>query len=234
MCVDPTLAILFLHALPLDGTMWRDQLNLFPAPTYAPTLYRNGPSIETWAQSALDEIRERNIIVIGCSIGGSCALEVAKLSPERVQSLVLVGTKAHKNSDHDFMGKALTLIETQGPNAAWEAYWQPLFSRSCDAEVLVAAKEVFSKRDKHELADGTMAFHTRPSRFDLLEHLPQKMVFVSGSEDVAPGPETTLKQAQLALRGSYHEIPNCGHYVPIEAPDAFNAILRQELKAHFC
>ncbi|MBX4910893.1 MULTISPECIES: hypothetical protein [Rhizobium] len=37
--VDSKLELLLLHALPLDGTMWAEQMELLPGATYAPTLY---------------------------------------------------------------------------------------------------------------------------------------------------------------------------------------------------
>ncbi|WP_431197808.1 alpha/beta fold hydrolase [Roseibium album] len=226
-------AILFLHALPLDGTMWLGQLDLFPTACYAPTLYRHGNWIENWATAALKEVHEEEIIVIGCSIGGSCALEIAKLAPHRVRAIVLAGTKAHKNPNPVFLEQAVNLIRTRGPNAAWNAFWKPLFSVSSNDDVVRAAKESFDKRSARELVDGTVAFHMRPSRRDLLESFPHRTVFISGSHDIAPGPELTFKQAQTARDGSCHVIPNCGHYAPLEATSAFNAILRQELLVHF-
>ena len=37
---------------------------------------------------------------------------------------------------------------------------------------------------------------------------------------------------KLAQHGSLDVIPECGHYVPIEQPEALNAILRGVIAAH--
>jgi hypothetical protein len=53
---NPTIRkpeLLLLHALPLDGTMWANQMGLLPGATYAPTLYPFGDCIEDWAAKAL-------------------------------------------------------------------------------------------------------------------------------------------------------------------------------------
>jgi len=47
------LELLLLHALPLDGSMWSSQLDIFPGATYAPTLYGFGDRVEDWAAEAL-------------------------------------------------------------------------------------------------------------------------------------------------------------------------------------
>jgi hypothetical protein len=39
------LALLFLHTLPLDGTMWSAQAGLAAGCTYMPTLYGRGATV---------------------------------------------------------------------------------------------------------------------------------------------------------------------------------------------
>jgi pimeloyl-ACP methyl ester carboxylesterase len=224
---------MFLHALPLDGSMWRNQLDLFPAATYAPTLYHCGPSIQDWAAEALNLVKEEKVIVVGCSIGGSCALEIAKMAPERVESIVLMGTKAQRNASPEFLASALGLFNSKGKRAAWDTYWKPLFSRNHSRSALEAAKEAFDRRTIDDLTAGTKAFHTRPSRQDLLKSYPGHITFVTGALDIAPGVKTTREQSQIARQSSCHIIPDCGHYVPLEAPDELNAILEQRLSGHF-
>ena len=104
MTDDAAIGLLFLHALPLDGRMWTGQVAAFPTPSYAPTLYRHGGTMRDWAVAALDLVREERIIVVGCSVGGSVALEVARLAPERVAALVLVGTNA-RHLPWDYEGR---------------------------------------------------------------------------------------------------------------------------------
>jgi pimeloyl-ACP methyl ester carboxylesterase len=68
------LELLFLHALPFDGSMWAAQMHLLPGSTYAPTPYPFGDSIEAWAAAALNIPKGDRIVVVGCSVGGSCAM----------------------------------------------------------------------------------------------------------------------------------------------------------------
>lgn len=228
-----TPAILYLHALPFDGSMWRKQLDLFPTATYTPTLYHCGSSLTDWASTALNLVTEEKIIVVGCSIGGSCALEVAQMAPHRVQSIVLIGTKAQRTPNPEFLASALELIKSKGRQAAWETYWKPLFSAKCDRAVFEAAAEAFEAQSPDNLADGTTAFHSRPSRHDLLTSFQGDITFVTGSDDVAPGVDATLQQARSARKATCHVIPNCGHYIPLEAPDELNDILKRQLSRHF-
>lgn len=62
--------------------MWANQMDLVPDKTIAPTLYKFGDSIEEWAAKALQLAKSDRLIVVGCSVGGSCALEMAIAAPE--------------------------------------------------------------------------------------------------------------------------------------------------------
>ena len=213
--------------------MWQNQLGLFPTRTYAPTLYHCGPSLTNWARKALSYVAEDNIIVIGCSIGGSCALEVARLAKDRVKSIVLIGTKAHRTPDPIFLKNALRTIRSKGKTTAWNTYWSPLFFNKGDASSPEVARIAYRRRTIDELVDGTTAFHSRPSRQDLLKTFPGQIIFVSGALDIAPGVDATCKQSQMAKHGSCHIIQECGHYVPLEAPDRLNTVLKRELSGYF-
>src|SRR5258707_11475026 len=43
-----------------------------------------GDSIEAWAAAALRLTKGDRLVVVGCSVGGSCALELAVAAPDRV------------------------------------------------------------------------------------------------------------------------------------------------------
>jgi pimeloyl-ACP methyl ester carboxylesterase len=119
---------LLLHALPLDGSMWAEQQGLMPA-THAPTLYALGDTVSEWAAAVLSEVQGRRLIVAGSSVGGSCALEMAALAPDRIAGLVLIGTKAGHRPDPVLHTNAVAALCGQGVEAAWEMFWASLFSR---------------------------------------------------------------------------------------------------------
>lgn len=74
---------------------------------------------------------------------------------------------------------------------------------------------------------GVEAFHKRQSRGDVLSTFQGPVHVVTGADDVLPGLETSSRQADIAPNGRLHVIPECGHYVPMERPEALNSILRQ-------
>ena len=220
------LGLLFLHALPLDGSMWAAQSHLLPGSTYAPTLYPFGDSVEAWAAAALALARHDRLVVVGCSVGGSCALELAALAPERVAALVLIGTKARHWPDPALHFLALRTLREKGMEEAWNVFWAPLFSGSTAHQVIESGRQMMLRQSPRDVARGVTAFHTRPSRDGFLPAFSRPVIVVTGADDIAPGPKMSRTQAESAPRGRLHVVPDCGHYVPLERPEALNAILQ--------
>jgi pimeloyl-[acyl-carrier protein] methyl ester esterase len=223
--------LLLLHALPLDGSMWADQMALLPAASHAPTLYGLGRTVEQWAAAALKLVKGDRLIVVGCSIGGSCAIEVAAAAPDRVAALVLIGTKAGHRPDPELHAVAIQTLKERGIAESWRIYWEPLFSNSVDPGVISKAKRMALAQTPEALARGVTGFHRRPSRGDFLSTFARPVIVVSGADDIAPGPKICAAQAEMAPAGTLHVIPECGHYVPLEQPERLNAILRPLIAA---
>ena len=225
------LELLFLHALPLDGSMWAGQKQLLPGSTHTPTLYPFGDSIEAWAAAALKVAKGDRLVVVGCSVGGSCALELAVAAPERVAALVLIGTKAGHRPDPAMHASALEMLQEKGLEEAWKVFWAPLFSRSAKSRVISDAKRIMLRQSPLDVALGVTAFHSRQSRDQFLSAFPRPVIVVTGADDVTPGPKVSAAQADSARHGRLHIVPDCGHYVPLERPECLNSILREVIDA---
>lgn len=223
--------LLLLHALPLDGSMWARQMDLLPGATHAPTLYGFGDSVEAWAGAVLNLVQGDRLIVVGCSVGGSCALEVAAAAPGRVAALVLIGAKAGHRPEPALHAEAIAMLRTKGMAEAWDRYWGPLFSRSADTRVVDGARRTALRQSPRDVERGVTAFHSRPGRESVLTAFHGTVAVVTGAEDGARGPAVSAAQAASARHGRLHVVPECGHYVPLERPEFLNAILREVIAA---
>src|SRR2546430_13928390 len=63
----------------------------------APRLYGRGRTMDEWANSIAGET-EGDLAVVGASMGGYCALALARRVPERVRGLLLVGARPDADS----------------------------------------------------------------------------------------------------------------------------------------
>lgn len=224
--------LLFLHALPLNADMWNGYADLIPQKFYAPTLYDYGESVESWADAILEELSFDRMIVVGCSVGGSCALEVAVAAEERIAALVLIGTKAAHDPDTELHSAALRSIQEKGMDHAWSEYWEPLFSRETNPDIVMAGKRMMDAQNAHQISSGVTAFHTRQSRDRFVSDFDKPVYVISGDADTAPGLPESQRLASSAPQGHFRVIKSCGHYAPLERPKEFRKILTEVIENH--
>jgi pimeloyl-ACP methyl ester carboxylesterase len=169
-----------------------------PEATHAPTLYALGDLVSEWASAILNRVQGDRLIVVGNSVGGSCAVEIAALAPDRIAALVLIAAKAGHKPDPALHANAVWVLCGKGVEAAWEMYWAPLFSRSASAKVVVDAKRIAAGLSKREIVRGVTAFHTRVGRKGLLSMLQCPILCISDEYDVAPSLAITAAQAKCS------------------------------------
>jgi 3-oxoadipate enol-lactonase len=210
--------VLLLHALPLDARMWEPQRDaLRDHDVSAPLLYGRGATMNDWAESVAREI-DGELAVVGASMGGYCALALAKRVPDRVRGLLLVGSRPDPDSPERRAGRADTieLVRREGAEGLWRFMLPKLFADPAhadpslmyrDPEGLIAALEAI--RDREDSTEFVRSFE-RPVEFVVGEHEQ----FVTAGE---------------LFEFDVREVPDSGHLVNIERPDAFNAVLQEFL-----
>lgn len=221
--------LLLLHPLPLDGSIFSDDLRALGDECHAPTLYEAGGDIVNWARVALESVGDGPVVVVGNSIGGSCAIEVARLAPTKVKALVLCGTKPGHRPAPAFRDEALHLIESDGVSAAWERYWLPLFGPLASADVIERAWCVAARQGAEAVTAGVRAFHGRPDRAAFLGSWPGPVLVVSGEHDIRP--ERSRRLADRLPDAGFRLVGGVGHYVPLEAPVELTALTAEALAA---
>jgi 3-oxoadipate enol-lactonase len=210
--------VLLLHALPLDERMWEPQRDtLSEYEVAAPRLYGRGRSMDEWAASVAAEV-DGELAVVGASMGGYCALALARREPQRVRALLLAGSRPDPDSPERRAGRADTieLIRREGPDGLWRFMLPKLFAdeRNADPSLL--------HRDSEDLVAALEAIRDREDSTQLARDFAGPLQFVVGEHEsfVQPG-----ELAEFDIR----VVPEAGHLVNIERPDAFNAILQEFL-----
>lgn len=223
------MKLVLLHPLPLDASIWPDQVKGLAEAVVAPTLYSLGGDIRAWARAVLDFTGDGPMTIVGNSVGGSCAIEMALLAPDKVRALVLSGTKAGHDPDPTSRDEALRLLTHEGVAAAWARYWEPLFGPSADDKVIRLAADVADAQGAAAIANGVRVFHSRPSRDYFLDSWHGPVWVVAGEHDIRP--ERARMTARRLKDGRFREVKGAGHYVPIEAPNEFSRIVAEALDA---
>jgi pimeloyl-ACP methyl ester carboxylesterase len=172
--------------------------------------------------------------VVGLSFGGALAIEFCGRHPDIPCTLTLVGAYAGwagsfpAATARQRLDQALELSELS-PEAFVDALLPTMFSEGTSAEAVDSFRSAM------------LAFHpagframARALAEDLRGALPQIEVptlLVYGSDDVR-APKAVGDDLHAAIRGSsLVRLPGAGHVCNIEAPDAFNATIREFIQS---
>jgi pimeloyl-ACP methyl ester carboxylesterase len=202
--------VVLLHGWPLDERMWEPQVAALQEAGHdpvAPRLYGRGPSIDAWAAQLLSEV-DGPFVAVGLSMGGYCALALARRASERVPGIVLVSSRAGADSEERrrIRDEQIATLRADGVPAD--------FDTDVPAEDLAVAQEAM--RDRPDASDTVGAFGG-------------PLLVCVGDHDELVSVEEARAIADRALLGSLEIFAGAGHFLSIEQPDRFNAVLLEFL-----
>jgi len=183
-------------------------------------------SIEAMAHRVLAAAPDR-IVVVGFSMGGFVAREIALTAPDRVRAMVLIATSA--------MGTTATRAERN--RARRERIAAQPFRGMSRSDLRRALHP--SRRDDEVLVDRMLAMGARLGKDVLLRQLAAErvdgharlpeircptLVVAAESDELRPRVETDRLAA--GIPGARYEIvADCGHMIPLERPKVLAALL---------
>lgn len=231
-------AVVLLHGLGSAGTDWRLQVEHLRGRHQVVTVDMRGHggsamsdkgySIERLTRDALevmDALEIESAHVMGISMGGALAFQMAVDAPERVDSLIIVnsGPSSRTGSPKYWLYVQLRKL------MAWVMH--PAKAGPKIARRLFPAPEMEDKRlafIRQISAMDPLAY--RKALFALLKwdataHLPTihcPTLFLTGANDYTP-PAAKRKFADRMPNARVEVIPDAHHALPMEYPEAFNA-----------
>ncbi|HEX6273057.1 MAG TPA: alpha/beta hydrolase [Polyangiaceae bacterium] len=220
------MKLIFLHGLPLDGSIWRPQLDAFPG-ALAPDLPGCGSrQLEGKAELGALEAVVAGAHLIGHSFGAAVAVDLALRRPDAPCSLTLVnplllGRSSNVAAWSTSVGRAKA-GDLEGARDAWAAC--PLFDGAREP-----VREILSRyRGAHWTGQVQTAFRvTDPA--PQLKRLTLPVLVVTSTRD-QPAFRAMAREYRDALPQARFEELDAGHMAPAERPDAFNALLRNFLR----
>jgi 3-oxoadipate enol-lactonase len=232
---------ILLHAGVADSRMYRQQLQTlapaqaFDLPGYGRTqLGPDAPDDRTFVR---DHLPDEPVTLVGTSLGGRLALELALESPERVAALVLVGPglDGHEWSEEvrAFGAEEEAALERGDLDAAVDANVRLWLADDADAGVRALVAEM--QRNAFRLQDG----HDVPAMPPLdppasarLGEIGMPTLVVTGSEDVSDIHEIAEKLAAGIPGAERATIDGSGHLPSLERPDDFDRVVLAFLRKH--
>lgn len=183
--------------------------------------------------AVLDAAAVGPVVGVGHSIGGAVLLEVAVTMPERLAAMVLVSPvmpdRPFEPAFMDNLREVARVIRSEGVRAAMAGPWDrsPLFEHSFRRpEIRRAAVAITGD------FPGAEYLATQRDRVERTWSLPDRLgeislpTVVAVGEREMPGFRAYAEEAAAGIPGARLEVfQNCGHLLPLEAPERVATII---------
>jgi pimeloyl-ACP methyl ester carboxylesterase len=220
------MKVAFLHALPFDERMWEPQVEAFAGhEVVAPKLYDLGSSTDEWALGVLQQVPGR-FVAVGASMGGYTAGAIARLAPERLEGIVLVGSRADADppEKRPLREHWIETARARGGEGLWEVAGRAFFPETADPAVVERAHRIAAEQDPDDLVRAVEAIRDRPDSTEAVtSSIP--LLVVAGEDDPLIPVEIPRALAASAPNGRLEELEGCGHVPSMERPPEFNRIV---------
>lgn len=247
--------IIFIQGVGVVGAGWAPQVRTLEKKFNAITLDNRGIGksgsspkpleitiMATDVLSVMDHLKVKSAHIVGHSMGGSIAIELALLAPERVRSLALLCTFAkgrqatQLNSRIFWLGLRTRIGSKKGRRKAFlEILYSRNFLRShSNLENLAEETGRIVGRDLAISPPIVMKQLSALSRHDRSKVLGKigniRALVVSAAEDPIARPEYGRELAAKIPGAQFIKIEKASHGIVLERPDEINALLERHFE----
>lgn len=226
------MALVLLHAFPLDSRMWGAQKTFAPV---TPDVSGIGPINDAADHVAriLDERGLDRAVIGGLSRGGYIALAFARRYPERVSALVLCDTNAGVDDEQAKRGRyqMADRLNREGVGFVPDIMLPRLLGDTSFRDRCELVEEVRNwilAQDPGAIAAAAIGMAEREDSRLMLSSIKVPVLAIAGQQDSAH--EATRTIAESVRNGRFVSIPRAGHLSNLEQPEKFNTALQQFLQ----
>jgi 3-oxoadipate enol-lactonase len=240
--------LVLLHAFPLDSRMFEPQtkalagLRRLITPDY-PGFGRSPrapaqPDVRYYAEGIrglLDRLGLERAVLGGVSMGGYVVFECLRLFPERISGLVLANTRAEPDSEEmkENRKKMARRVADEGVGVLIELQMQRLLAPGTlegNESVVEKVRAMILESNPNGVVAALGAMRERPDSTPLLGEIEVPTLVIGGEEDEISSPEVMGAMAEKIPDSRHVTLPGAGHLSNLEAPEDFNAALKEFLR----
>lgn len=246
--IEAENSLIFIHGFPFAKEMWKQQLEALDRSVHGIAYDIRGFgasdaghgffSIELFASDLLyfiEELKLKNVILCGLSMGGYIALRAFERSPERFSGLILCDTNAFADKNESRLNRFAVIekIQQGGKIEFAENNLRQLLCEETFAEapaVTAFVREMIENTSERTICAAQLAMASRTDTTAVLKEIQVPVLIVRGEHDrLMPIEQAELLKSEIKY-STLAEIPQSGHLPNLEKPEAFNAQLNDFLK----
>ncbi len=241
MSLERADGLLLIHAFPIDGRMWRRQVDALGAgfTVAAPDLPGFGASPEVGpvlsmgsaaaaCLQALDAAGLERSVVCGLSMGGYVAFELWRMARQRIAGLVLANTRSQEDAPEGAAGRRALAARLRSEGSDFlVAEPPPLLSPGATPELRALVSGWIADQPAASIAAAAMGMaERRDSTPDLSAIDVPTLVITSDADTLIPA-EVSAEMAEHIPGADLLVIPGAGHLSNLEAPAIFTEALQR-------
>jgi pimeloyl-ACP methyl ester carboxylesterase len=233
------LPVVLLHAFPLSSAMWDGVRDTLAERCRVITPDQRGfgrselgndePSLDACADDVaalLDRLDLDRAVLGGSSMGGYVAMAFLRRHADRVQALVLAGTKASGDPQPARENRLAMagVLERDGSAVLLDAVLPALLGPTTTErrpEVTARVRALVETAPPAAAAWAQRAMAARPDSFDTLRAADVPALVVVGEEDGLAPVGDAEAMADVLPQARLHVLPDAGHLAALETPSAF-------------
>jgi len=196
------------------------------------------PDVRYYAEglrNLLDRLGLERVVLGGVSMGGYVAFECMRLFPERISALVLANTRPDPDSEEarETRNEMALRVAQEGVEVLAEIQMERLLApttRENDEELVESVRAMILENSPDGAVAALGAMRERPDSTPLLAEIEVPTLVVGGEEDAISSPELMARMADQIPDSRHVSLPRAGHLSNLEAPEQFNAALKEFLE----
>lgn len=238
------LPLVFLHAFPLNRTMWAKQEEALSSQFRVITIDLRGhgeSDAPLWHYSLdqaaddvhglLDHLSIRQAVFVGLSMGGYILFAFYRKYAERVTGLVLADTRAQADTDEGKQARfeMAQIAYKQGARAIADIVIPKLLSPltiHTRPELVQHVRTMIEGNQVSGIAGDLMAMAERPDSIPLLKRMTCPVQILVGELDLSTPPSDAKLMADRISHADLAIIPGAAHLSNLEQPGPFNESIR--------
>lgn len=236
--------LVFLHAFPLNRSMWTEQENALSSQFRVVTIDLRGHGESdaplwhyTLDQAAddvcglLDHLSIKQAVFVGLSMGGYILFAFYRKYAERVKGMVLADTRAQADTEDGKRARfeMAQIAYKRAPSAIADLMIPKLLSPGTiqtRPELVQRVRGMIEGNQVSGIAGDLMAMAQRPDSVPFLQRIHRPTQIIVGELDVPTPPADARLMAESIPIARLAIIPGAGHLSNLEQPDRFNEIVR--------
>jgi len=225
----PAIQLVFLHGFGEDERVWADFLpfHTWPSPVICPSYaeWTDCATLADYARKIVSSLPlSGDFILVGHSMGGYIALEIASQFPERVKKVVMLHSTFVEDTEEKKINRDRTadILANKGTGFFIGPFLPNLFA-SASQELISTLASRYRELPAAGLIAATKAMRDRNDFTTFIQTTEIPFLFILGEKDVLISAESITR----FVTKSVVILPNVGHQGTYEAPEAVAMAINQ-------